>query len=498
MKEKPELVLGGIGLLMSLMVAIGVSTGEHSLADSSSPVAMAEGRLHLPLVYDLATPTPSPEPTIPPLPTVSPQPTVPSPAMGTTERVSVDSTGAQANAQSYAPSLSSDGGWVAFVSEATNLVPDDTNGQSDIFCHQRATGQTVRVSVASSGAQADGPSGNSTISADGRVVAYESAASNLVAGDTNDAWDIYVWERAPGSSTGHTRRVSVGFLGQEAAWGAGRPALSADGRIVAFDSLSPDLVADDLNDVDDVYVHDLETRRTTRVSVSSLGEQANGPSVQAALSADGRVVVFQSSASNLVPEDTNETSDIFCRERGPEPGTGETTRVSVDSPGGQANGGSYAPSVSADGRFVVFTSVADNLVPNDTNGVADIFVHDRVTGRTMRVSVDSSGNQADGSSNRPVISGDGRSVAFWSEAGNLVTGDNNGVADVFCHDLGSGRTTRASLASWGAQAKGGSYWPALSGDGRSVAFWSAADNLVPGDTNGVKDVFYHERWPAGE
>jgi len=214
--------------------------------------------------------------------------------------------------------------------------------------------------------------------------------------------------------------------------------------------------------------------------------------------ANGRFVAFKSRATNLVLGDTNFVEDVFVHDRE----TGETTRVSVATGGEQANGPSQddEPGISADGRFVAFISEATNLVPGDTNGVKDIFVHDRQTGETTRVSVATGGGQANGpSEGQPALNGSGRFVVFSSEASNLVPGDTNGEDDVFVHDRQTGETTRVSVATGGGQGMGGGAGgsPQLSGDGHIVAFGSEATNLVPGDTNGVQDIFIHDRGLAG-
>jgi Tol biopolymer transport system component len=229
---------------------------------------------------------------------------------------------------------------------------------------------------------------------------------------------------------GSTERVSVDSAGNQGNNGGDEPAISADGRFVAFVS-ADNLVPGDTNDNLDIFVHDRKTGATERVSVDSAGNQANviGSTSEAAISADGRFVAFNS-ANNLVPGDTNDNFDIFVHDRK----TGATERVSVDSAGNQGNGAAVA-AISADGRFVAFQSVADNLVLGDTNGAIDVFVHDRKTGATERVSVDSAGNQANYESVSPAISGDGRFVAFVSLADNLVPGDTNGTYDVFVHQV---------------------------------------------------------------
>jgi len=230
----------------------------------------------------------------------------------------------------------------------------------------------------------------------------------------------------------------------------------------------------------------------TRVSVDSNGAQANGGSYRDRISADGRYVAFVSDATNLIPDDTNNAEDVFVKDRQ----TGATTRVSVASQtGAQANNGSGTPAISGDGRFVAFYSDASNLVSGDTNGIGDIFVHDRQTGVTTRVSVDSSGNEANGQNSDYylAISGDGRYVAFPSDATNLVSGDTNNVTDIFVHDCQTGQTRRVSVASDGTEANGRSYFGMdISDDGRYVVFSSFATNLVAGDTNGTRDIFVHD------
>jgi Tol biopolymer transport system component len=245
----------------------------------------------------------------------------------------------------------------------------------------------------------------------------------------------------------------------------------------------------------DVFVHDRETGQTTRVSVASDGTESHDYSSYPAISANGRYVVFESEAGNLVSGDTNEGYDIFVHDRE----TGQTTRVSVAPDGTQANQESFSPAISADGRYVVFSSRASNLASGDTNGNSDIFVHDRKTGQNILVSVVSDGTQANGSSDHPTLSADGRYVAFESGATNLVEDDTNEEWDIFVHDRETGQTTRASVASDGTQGNrrsGGNIYhrtSVISADGRHVAFESEATNLVEGDTNDVTDVFVRDR-----
>jgi Tol biopolymer transport system component len=406
-------------------------------------------------------------------------------APGNTTRVSVASDGTQANGGSFTPSISADGRYVAFASIAVNLVSGDTNGVQDIFVHDRQTGQTTRVSVASGGAQANGPSFDPSISADGRYVAFASLATNLVSGDTNNEQDIFVHDR----QTGQTTRVSVATGGGQANLASSDPSISADGRYVAFESIASNLVSGDTNNTGDIFVHDRQTGATTRVSIGPGGTQANRGSLAPSISADGRYVAFHSSATNLVSGVTNGTTHIFVHDRQ----TGATTRVSVASDGTEGNSVSIKPSISADGRYVAFQSIATNLVSGDTNGTQDIFVHDRQTGQTTRVSVASDGTEGNSGSNDPSISANGRYVAFQSQANNLVSGDTGFITDIFIHDRQTGVTTRVSIAFDGTEANNVSSAPSISADGRYIAFESNASNLVDGDTNGTQDIFVHDR-----
>ena len=287
-------------------------------------------------------------------------------------------------------------------------------------------------------------------------------------------------------------RVSVDSSATQGNDHSHAPRISADGRYVAFSSMASNLVTGDTNGDTDVFVHDRSTGDTTRVSVDSSATQGNDHSHEPSISADGRYVAFSSMASNLVTGDTNGATDIFVHDRT----TGTTTRVSVDSSATQGNDHSYEPSISADGRYVAFWSDASNLVTGDTNGLKDVFVHDRSTGTTTRVSVDSGGNQGNNYSCAPSISSDGRYVAFYSIASNLVTGDTNGDVDVFVHNRSTDTTTRVFLDSSGTQSNGHSYSPSISADGRYVAFYSYATNLVSGDTNGVRDIFVTDKNPT--
>ena len=400
-----------------------------------------------------------------------------------TQRVSVSSARVQGNSDSgiYAPSISADGRYVVFASNASNLVVGDSNGDTDIFVRDRKLHKTYRVSVSSAGVQGNANSYNPVISADGRYVAFASNASNLVPGDSNASEDIFVRDL----KLHKTYRVSVSSAGVQANSNSLTASISGDGRYVAFFSFATNLVAGDTNGYADVFVRDRKLHKTYRVSVSSAGVQGNSFSDSPAISADGRYVAFASNASNLVAGDSNASEDVFVRDLK----LHKTYRVSVSTAGVQGNNASADPSISADGRYVAFDSTASNLVAGDSNGYADVFVRDRTLHRTYRVSVSSAGVQGNSDSTFPAISANGRYVAFASNASNLVTGDSNGFEDVFLRDRTLHKTYRVSVSTAGVQGNNNSDAPSISADGRYVAFDSVASNLVTGDTNGYEDVF---------
>jgi Tol biopolymer transport system component/lysophospholipase L1-like esterase len=404
-----------------------------------------------------------------------------------TSRVSVSSSGGQGNHRSFESSQSADGRFVAFTSAATTMAPPDTKRGADVFVRDQQTGVTTRVSVSSSGElAASGYADYPSISADGRYVAFVSNAPNLVPGDTNNTVDVFVHDR----ETQLTRRVSVSSAGIQGDRGSQYPTISANGRHVVFDSSATNLV-DGTSDYTGIFMHDLESGVTSRVSVSSTGAQANSYSGNASVSGDGRIVVFTSRATNLVPSDTNVYEDVFMHDRQ----SGMTTKVSVSSAGEHANAFARHASISADGRYVGFESWATNLVTGDTNGALDVFLRDLQTNETTRVSVTTDGVQGNSHSYyKPAFSADGRYVAFTSVATNLEAGETNTFRyQIFVRDRLSGTTERASVSSEGTPANGDSYWPSISADGRHVGFTSGATNLVANDTNAVDDVFVRQR-----
>jgi Tol biopolymer transport system component len=290
-----------------------------------------------------------------------------------------------------------------------------------------------------------------------------------------------------------TSRVSVDSLGGETDWNSGGlpPVSSDDGRFVAFRSGASSLAPSDPFWTNDIFVHDRQSAATESISIATDGTWANGNSLEFDMSGDGKLVVFSSSASNLVPNDVNAIPDIFLRDRL----LGVTESLSLDVFGIPAGGN--RPRMSPDGRFVTFSSFANDLVFNDGNISVDVFLHDRTLGTTQIVSVDSNGSPANGSCSRSAVSNDGRFILFGSGASNLVSGDTNSEWDQFVHDRFTAQTERVNVDSTGAQSKGAALDAGqrsdISGDGRFVVFESSASTLVPGDTNLISDVFLRDR-----
>jgi len=413
------------------------------------------------------------------------------------ELASVSSSGQQGNSHSGVPSISDDGRFVAFTSDATNLdlkIPD-TNGMNDVFVRDRLNHTTTRESISPSGTQCDGESSNASMNRKGGTIAFASSARNFGYW-TNGIFNVYV--KGIGITYNQPlyldpRPVSLGFDGIANNFTA---ECSLNGPLCAYSSDASNIVYNDTNGVRDIFFQLGDWYNQTRVSVSSSGEQGNGaswaPSITDWLNYGGTgwcMVAFASNATNLVPNDTNGVSDIFYHDTL----YNTTRRASVSSSLEQGNGASDEPSISS-GGFIAFSSYATNLVPDDTNGVSDVFVRDANT--TTRVSIGSFGQQAFASCYEPSISPDGRFVAFTSDATNLDLThiDLNGVRDIFVSDTLNNTTLMVSVNSSGQEGVGQSNSPSISGissDGQYIfiAFQSQASNLVPNDTNGTYDVF---------
>lgn len=343
-----------------------------------------------------------------------------------------------------------------------------------------------RISIGNGGNQANGPSGFVTFSADGRYAAFDSQASNLVAGDTNLANDIFVRDRQLGT----TKRVNLGTAGAQGDFDSYCPMISDDGRYVLFSSYATNLVPNDLNNTVDVFLRDLVTNTTEMLSVDSNGVHGNGASFLPTGSADMRYVVFVSDATNLDPADGNGVDDIFLRDRL----TQTTTRITYGPGGIESDGHSNYPILAADGRYVSFSSYATNLVIGDINGFGDVFRCDLQTGSIQIASLTHTGALGLGHSEGvglDLISADGRFLLFASTAPNLVANDLNGETDVFVRDMTLQTTVRASVGVAGQELDLDSLWAAISDDGRYVAFESDASNVGTNDP-ASSDVFLRD------
>ena len=394
-------------------------------------------------------------------------------------------------------SISADGRFVAFSSRAANLVPNDTNNGEDVFVYDRITDTIERVSVNNAGAEGDftesGAEPSSqypSISADGRFVAFQSRANNLVPNDTNAGnqadrgQDIFVYDR-----TTHTiERVSLSDSGGEANQQSERPSISGDGRYVAFSSSANNLVSGYANGEVNVYIHDRVSHTTVGIVVPFGGFSANRNSLNPAMSSDGRFVAFEFAVDKSVGVTPGyQYRDIYLYHRA----TLAVERVTGTRIGPEADQtDSRAPSISADGRYIVFQSNLENLDFYDTNNAVDVFVYDRLEETTRRVSTNREGlNEGLYESVNPALSGDGRYVAFESFSTSLVDSDSNGSSDVFLKDLVTGDISIKSATPIGVQADGDSVKPSVSFDGRIVAFQSLATNLSTPDTEYDDDVF---------
>jgi Tol biopolymer transport system component len=399
-------------------------------------------------------------------------------ARGQTIRASVADDGTQGDARSLNAAVSADGDVIAFESDADDLVPGDTNALTDVFVFDRTTNHLERVSVASDGTEGNAYSGNASLSGDGRYVAFESGASNLVSGDTNFYSDVFVRDRVLGTTT----RVSLTNSGAQAKHGGSRPTISKDGTLVLFDSDSDDLVGGDTNGQYDVFLRDLTTGTNERESVTSNGVEGSARSWRSSMSSDGHYVVF---VSDSILDPSAHFAGVFRRDRV----AGTTLIASIPDDGSTPVGGSSDNPTVSDSGLVAFDSGAHNMVPHDLNDLGDVFVHDFVAGTTTRVSVASDGTEGDGGSLHGVISDDGQYVAFETYADNLFDDDVDFSRDVVVKYLASGRVRDVSIDSTGIVSNYDNADPVLSSGGAVVVFESDASNLVEGDSNGQRDVF---------
>jgi Tol biopolymer transport system component len=400
---------------------------------------------------------------------------------GTTARVSLASGGGQVFSASRDASLSRDGLRVAFESDAA-LLPEDTNVHTDIYVRDLSTGALTLASKTILGLSANGPSRYPKLSGDGRYVVFESLASNALGIDGNGTWDVLLRDL----STGSLERISAqpGSV-MAASHGGRRPYVSNDGRYVVFDTYSSEFSAADTNNYHDVYLMDrqLDTLQLVSVGMFAAG---NAGSLSPVVSDNGRYVAFESEASNLVFNDTNDADDVFVRDRM----LGTTSLVSRVPGGVIGNDKSVDASISADGRYVAFATFATNFKAGDLNGDLDVYVLDRTTNELRHASATPGGNfTASSGGSGPALSADGACASFTSAAPELIGGGPIHLA-VYVRELESGVTRLASRASgFASLPNGASRRSSLNGDGTLVAFDSSATNLVGGDVNLQNDVF---------
>lgn len=393
--------------------------------------------------------------------------------------------------------VSDDGGRVAFTSGAHDLVEGDNNGRQDAFVFDAGTGTVIRASVSFMGTEATcrgGPAGiagsasacsyAASLSGDGTVLIFASRAADLVLDDQNGVFDLFARDLVAGDTT----RVNVASDGTESdfeSWPSA--AASADGRFVAFYSLSSTFVADP--GCAGVYLRDREAGTTTQVSLTWSGDTNTGCVVwntgEVSVAADGRQVAYAFRDGGIVPDVSDHYVSVFAREMAAQ----RSELVSANADGEPGNSFSEGPELSADGRFAAFWSEATNLVPGDNNDAIDVFVRDLDTGTLERVSLSSSGGEGAGDCDDPSISGDGRFVAFTCQAGGLAAGDDGGVSNVYVRDRTSGVTALVSSPPGGGAPDGDSRRPAISADGRAIAFSSEATNLHGGAADGKADLF---------
>jgi Tol biopolymer transport system component len=404
--------------------------------------------------------------------------------------------GAKANGTSAGQSISADGRFVAFRSDATNLSPDDPDATIDVYVRdlQRNTTTLVSRATGPAGAKGNAVSTAPVISADGRFVAFESDATNLDIADTNTATDVYVRDLQDGTTTYVSRASGPAGAGANAM--SVSPSISGDGRRVAFLSTATNLSPNDTDTGSDVFVRDLEQSTTTVASRATGpgGAKGDNSSSFPAISLDGRRVAFASFSSNLHPDDTDFVRDVFVRDL--DQATTFLASRATGPAGAKGNGAAIRPRLSGDGRLVTFESTATNMSPDDTDTAADVYVRDLQQGTTTLASRASGPTGAKGNATaaEPAISANGRYVAFHTSATNLHPDDTDAVADVFVRDLRLDTTALASRAGGPGAAKGNDFSlvASLSADGRYVAFRSLATNMHPSDTDALNDVYVRD------
>jgi Tol biopolymer transport system component len=416
-----------------------------------------------------------------------------------TTRVSLDDDGIAGAGASVNPALSGTGRFVAFQSNAP--LDANSSGYTDIYVRDRQNSSIALLSFAFSGGPANSFSTDPSISYDGRFVAFHSNASNLVSGDLNAVGDVFLADRDPDGNgvfdegNGNLIRLSESASGGEGNAPSSLPILSGNGHCVTFISLANNLVAGDLNGVPDQFIYDLPSGNLTLGSLASDGSQGNLPSGPGALSHDGRFLSFTTQAANFDLSDSNGLSDIYLRDRDPDgngtfdEGNETTVWVSASDRGYPANSACTNSDISADGSLIVFQSAATNLIVGGTAGYSNIYIRHIPSYRINMISVNGLAQDGNESSTNPEISSDGLAVVFQSQASNLVPGDTNAWDDAFLADLSALTMERVSLNVLGKQVSLYSQLPTIGATRAEIAFQSPDGTFVPYDSNGDFDIF---------
>lgn len=402
-------------------------------------------------------------------------------ATGEVLLASINEGGIKANSPVGSIGVSGDGVRVVFSTAATNLDPADTDRKSDIYVKDLATGSVVLASTSDTGVKGNADSVAAALSADGTSVAFQSKATNLDPADTSDDYDVYVKNLV----TGNLVLASTAANGVKGNRTSELPDLSADGTVVAFSSHANNLDPVDPDTTVDVYVKNVVTGDIAVVSTSDEGVKGNDRSDGVDLSADGGTVAFTSFATNLDPSDPGGGEDLYLKNLA----TGDILRPDASDTGVQANSGSYGASLSADGRIVVFRTNATNLDPADNDTTADVYAKNLDTGDLTLASTSDTGVKSNEQSYGAVLSDDGSTVTFVSFATNLDPADTDAGNDVYAKRLTTGQLALVSATETGVKANNFSLSASPSADGRAVAFTSQATNLDPRDRDGSTDAY---------